>query len=308
MKKIIFSIFVIIVLSFVSVYFFMPGILFGLVQKIERKAGGLQEKNISVNGLNISYLEGGKGDPLVLIHGFGADKDNWTRMSKFLTPYFHVIAPDLPGFGESSKEPNDKYTIKDQAIFLKQFIDKIGVKSFHLGGNSMGGNISGQYAALYQDDLKSLFLIAPGGVFSSEPSEMFQILKNGEPNPLVAQNPEEYEKLLEFVFVEKPFIPGPVKSYLTEVAIENRDLNKKIFKIIKGSNSNEPMESLLKNVEVKTFILWGSEDRVLHPSGAKILGSIAKNSRVTVIKGVGHAPMIEMPEKTTELYLEFLKL
>jgi abhydrolase domain-containing protein 6 len=308
MKKIIFSIFVISVLGFASVYFFMPGTMFGLIQKIERKAGGLHEKIVSVNGLNIHYLEGGKGDPLVLIHGFGANKDNWTRIGKFLTPYFHVIAPDLPGFGDSSREPNDKYTIKDQALFLKQFVGKIGIKSFHLGGNSMGGNISGQYAALYQDDLKSMFLIAPGGVFSSKLSEMYQMLKNNEPNPLVAQNPEEYEKLLEFVFVDKPFIPGPIKTYLTEVAIENRYLNKKIFQILKDSSFNEPMESLLKNVDVKTFILWGSGDRVLHPSGAKILGSVVKNSKVTLLKGVGHIPMLEAPEKTAKLYLEFLKL
>ncbi|MCD4718911.1 MAG: alpha/beta hydrolase [Desulfobacula sp.] len=47
-----------------------------------------------------------------------------------LTPHFNVIAPDLPGFGESDKDPGEKYTIKDQAVFLKQFLNKIGIKSF----------------------------------------------------------------------------------------------------------------------------------------------------------------------------------
>jgi pimeloyl-ACP methyl ester carboxylesterase len=65
---------------------------------------------------------------------------------------------------------------------------------------------------------------------------------------------------------------------------------------------------LLKKVDVKTFILWGSEDRVLPASGANILGTIAKNFKVIVLKDVGHAPMIEAPEKTAKLYLEFLKL
>ena len=128
-----------------------------IVKKIERKASGLEQKSVEINGINIRYLEGGSGEPLVLIHGFGANKDNWTRIGKFLTPHFHVIAPDLTGFGESSKEPDGKYTIKDQAVFLKKFIEKIGIKSFHIGGNSMGGNIAGQYADLYQNDLKSLF-------------------------------------------------------------------------------------------------------------------------------------------------------
>ena len=84
---------------------------------MERKAGDLEQKSVEVNGMNIQYLEGGSEEPLVLIHGFGANKDNWTRIGKFLTPHFHVIAPYLPGFGESGEEPDGKDTIKNQAVF-----------------------------------------------------------------------------------------------------------------------------------------------------------------------------------------------
>ena len=308
MKKILLSVFTAIIVGFVVIYFFMPGTMFGIFQKIERKIGGLEQKSVVVNGMNIQYLEGGKGDPLILIHGFGANKDNWTRIGKFLTLHFHVIAPDLQGFGESDQNPEGKYTIKDQALFLKQFLNKIGIKSFHLGGNSMGGNIAGQYAALYQGDLKSLFLIAPGGVVSSKPSELFQMIKNGEANPLIARNKEEYEKLLDFVFVNKPFIPSPIKGFLAKEAIKNQDRNNKIFQLIKNPDLNEPMESLLKNTNIKTFILWGAEDRVLDSSGAKILESIMKNSKAVVLKNIGHVPMIEIPEKTAKLYLDFHKM
>jgi abhydrolase domain-containing protein 6 len=308
MKKTLISIFAIMLLGFVAVYFFMPGTMFEIVKKIERKAGGLEQKSVEVNGMNIQYLEGGSGEPLVLIHGFGANKDNWTRIGKFLTPHFHVIAPDLPGFGESSKEPDGKYTIKDQAVFLKKFIEKIDIKSFHIGGNSMGGNIAGQYAALYQNDLKSLFLIAPGGVVSSKPSEMYLMLKKGEANPLIARSVEEYEKLLDFVFFEKPFIPNSIKGFLVKETIKNQDSNKKIFQLLKAPNLNEPMESLLKSIDVKTFILWGAEDRVLDSSGAKILETVMANSKAIVLENTGHAPMIENPEKTAELYLDFHKI
>lgn len=308
MKKILLSVFAIIIVGFVAVYFFMPGTMFGIAKKFERKKGGLEQKSVLVNGMDIQYLEGGKGDSLVLIHGFGANKDNWTRIAKFLTPHFKVIAPDLPGFGESDDDPGGKYTIKDQAVFLKQFLNKIGIKSFHIGGNSMGGNIAGQYAALYQEDLISLFLLAPGGVVSSKPSKMAQMLKNGEPNPLIARSIEEYEKLLDFIFVKKPSIPSPIKGFLVKEAIKNQDRNKKIWQMIKGSNLNEPMESLLKNIDVKTFILWGAEDRVLDSSGAKILESIMKNSKAIVLENIGHVPMIEIPEETAKLYLEFHKM
>ena len=157
-------------------------------------------------------------------------------------------------------------------------------------------------------DLKSLFLIAPGGVVSSKPSQLFQMIKNGEPNPLIARTTEEYDKLLDFVFVKKPFIPFPIKSFLVKEAIKNQDSNKKIFQLIKDPDLNLPMESLLKNIDVKTFILWGDKDRVLDSSGAKILESIMKNSKALVLKNIGHVPMIEAPEKTAEVYLDFHKL
>ena len=309
MKKILLSIFAIVIIGLAIIYFFMPGTMFEIVKKLERKAGGLEQKSVIVNGMNIQYLEGGSGDPLVLIHGFGANKDNWTRISKFLTPHFKVIAPDLPGFGESGKNLEEKYTIKDQAVFLKLFLNKINInKSIHLGGNSMGGNIAGQYAALYQGDLKSLLLIAPGGVVSSKPSELFQMLKNGEQNPLVARSAKEYENLLSFVFVKNPFIPRPIKGFLVAEAIKNQDLNKKIFEQIKDSSLNKPMESLVKHIKVSTLIVWGAKDRVLHSSGAKILEAIMKNSKAIVLENIGHAPMIEIPEEIAKLYLDFHKI
>lgn len=64
----------------------------------------------------------------------------------------------------------------------------------------------------YSQDLKSLLLIAPGGVAFSQPSEMSRWLKEGKPNPLVAKNVADYERLLAFVFVKKPFIPLPIKN------------------------------------------------------------------------------------------------
>jgi abhydrolase domain-containing protein 6 len=174
----------VILIGLIGIYFLFPGVMFDLLQKAERSAGGLEQRGIDVNGLHIEYLEGGKGDPLVLLHGFGANKDNWTRIGKHLTPYFRVIAPDLPGFGQSSADPDGDYTIGIQAERVKAFVRTLGIKSFHLGGNSMGGNIAGVYAARYPEDLKSLLLVSPAGVASAEPSEMFRLLKEGKSNPL----------------------------------------------------------------------------------------------------------------------------
>jgi abhydrolase domain-containing protein 6 len=305
-KKIFIIVPVVILLGLVGVYLLLPGAIFDLLQKAERSAGGLKQRSIEVKGLRIEYLEGGKGDALVLLHGFGANKDNWTRIGKYLTPHFRVIAPDLPGFGESSPDPEGDYTISVQAKRVKAFVQALGIKSLHLGGSSMGGNIAGAYASSYSKDLKSLLLIAPGGVASSEPSEMNRRLKAGKPNPLVVRNVEDYERLLDFVFVKRPFIPLPIKKVLIQEAIEHQPLNRKIFKQLRSSVDVPPLEVLLKGLSVKTLIVWGAQDRVLHISGAKILESVMSKAKVEVMDAMGHLPRIEKPEETAVLYLSFL--
>lgn len=308
MKKIVILVPSVILLGLIGVYFLFPETMFVLLRKAERAAGGLTQHRIDVNGVDIEYLEGGKGDALVLIHGFGANKDNWTRIGKYLTPHFRVIALDLPGFGESGQDPNGDYTISNQVEWVRAFVRAMGIQSLHLGGNSMGGNIAGAYASRYPEDIKSLLLIAPGGVASSEPSEMFLRLKEGKPNPLVAKSVEDYERLLDFVFVTRPFIPRPIKRLLIQEAIEHQPLNKKIFKQLRSAANVPPLEVLLNGLSVPTLIVWGSQDRVLHVSGTKIIESVMPNARVEIMDAVGHLPMIEKPEETAVLYLGFLDL
>ena len=106
-----------------GIYFIFPETAINILVQLERNVvGGVRQNNITVDGLNIEYLEGGKGETLVLLHGFGADKDNWTRTARYLTPHYRIIAPDLPGFGESSS-PNDiEYTVSAQVERLKAFV------------------------------------------------------------------------------------------------------------------------------------------------------------------------------------------
>ena len=295
-----------VLLGLAGLYYLFPGAMFDLLQKAERKAAGLEPRSIDVNGLRMAYLEGGNGDALVLLHGFGANKDNWTRIGKYLTPHFRVIAPDLTGFGESSPAPGGDYAIRVQAERVKAFVRALGIRSFHLGGNSMGGHIAGVYASRYPEDLKSLLLIAPGGVASAEPSEMVRRLEQGKPNPLVVRNVEEYERLLDFVFVKQPFIPFPIKKVLIQEAVAHQPRNREIFKQLRSELGTSPLEILLKGATVKTLVVWGEKDRVLHVSGAGILQSVMARAEAAVMADVGHLPMIEKPEKTSKSYLRFL--
>ena len=290
----------------VAVYHLFPEAAYKVLVKAERAAAGLEPHRVQVGVLRFEYLEGGEGESLVLLHGFGANKDHWTRIGRYLTPHFRVIAPDLTGFGESSPAPDGDYTIRAQATQVDALVRTLGIPSFHLGGSSMGGQTAGVYAAVYPEKVKSLLLIAPGGVVSSEPSEMQRRLAAGEPNPLVAGDAAEFDRLMDFVFVKRPFIPAPIKGVLVQEAMAHRLLNFDIFKQIRDSRNVAPLENLLRGETVPTLIIWGSQDRVLHVSGAAVLEAAMPNARVVVMKGVGHIPMIEKPKETAAGILAFL--
>ena len=171
----------------------------------------------------------------------------------------------------------------------------------------MGGNIAGIYAAQHPENVISLWLVAPGGVVSAEPSEMRRELNAGNPNPLVVESVEDYKRLLDFIFVKRPFIPGPMLKQLAGDAIRNRPLNQNIFKQIDMASNTTGLESTLNGSAVPTLILWGTDDRVLHVSGAKILESVMPKAQVAIMEGIGHLPMIEKPGETAEIYINFLR-
>ncbi len=279
-----------------------PQITVSLAQRAERHRAGLTEAAIEAANHRIAYLAGGTGDHLLLLHGFGADKDNWVRVARYLTPHFHVIAPDLPGFGESTHDPNARYAIDDQVQRLHAFVQVLGLGTFHLGGNSMGGNIAGIYAARYPGEIKSLWLLAPGGVATAQPSELFTRLVAGD-NPLLVDSFEGFDRLLDFVFVTPPHIPRSVEQYLATQAVTHRAFNEKIFQDLVAFP--QPLEPALQGFAAPTLITWGDTDRLLHVSGAAILAALVKDGHVAILEHCGHVPMIERPQENAEQFLRF---
>jgi pimeloyl-ACP methyl ester carboxylesterase len=304
-KKLLIALPVAILLGLVALYHFFPETVFSLLARADRSASGLAQHQIRVDGLQFAYLEGGKGDVLVLLHGFGANKDNWVRISRHLTPHFRVIAPDLIGFGESDLAPDNDYSMRAQVIRVRQFVRTLGIQGLHLGGSSMGGYIAGAYASLYPDEIHSLLLIAPGGVAAAAPSEMIRRIAEGQSVPLLVADMADYERLLDFVFYNRPFIPGPVKRTLAAEAIARRPHYLAIWHQLLGSRDTPPLEDRVRGLTVPTLVVWGARDRVLHVSGAEILSAAMPKARATVLDAIGHLPMIEKPEETARVYLDF---
>jgi len=269
---------------------------------VERWRSDLELKEIILPGeLRYVYLEGGQGEPLILLHGFGANKDNFTRVARFLTPHYRVIIPDHIGFGESSHPQDASYKAGTQAARIRTLAKSLGITQLHLGGSSMGGHIAMMYAALYPDEVKSLWLLDPGGIWSAPRSELGEIIgKTGE-NPLMAKNEDEFVEIFKFTMADHPFIPRAILNVMAQERIKNYELEKRIFKEITADSA----ENYVKDLKTPTLIVFGNKDRAIHPATADILHKLMPHSEVIMMKGIGHLPMIENPKQSAKDYLTF---
>lgn len=275
---------------------------------MERWRAGLVEKRASVPGFELAYLEGAAasdGEALVLIHGFGANKDNFTRVSAPLAKQYRVLIPDLPGFGESSKPAEASYAIKDQVERVRAFVQGQGVTRVHLAGSSMGGFIATQYAATYPGEVGSLWLLGPAGTrAASEHSELRQLIAEKGDNPLLSPRPEDFARTMEFVMHKPPFMPYSIKWLLAQHAAASYDLNKRIF-----AQLNEPstqfLDDRIKGLATPALVVWGKQDRALSYKAADTYKALMPNAQVILMDNIGHLPMLEAPAQSAQDYLAF---
>lgn len=273
---------------------------------LERGRADLELKQISVDGLDIAYLEGGQGEPLVLVHGFGADKDNFTRVAAHLTGQYRIISLDLPGFGDSSKPDDADYRVEAQAERLHAFAQALGVKRAHFGGSSMGGAIITAYALKYPDETASLWLLGPGGLSKAFDSELGQRIKETGKNPLLAQTPEEFPAIMEFVMSKPPFFPHSFKRVLGERAAADYPLHVRIFEQLNDPKQPHPtLDGLIKDIQAPTLVVWGNEDRALNYQASEIYKAEMPKAQIIIMDGIGHLPMVEAPRQSAEDYLAF---
>lgn len=305
-----FSIVLLLVLSPLAVaYYSLPHHFTQPLLDVNRALSGLSEKTVPVGPHTVHYLEGGLGDagaePLVLLHGIFAEKDHWVDFARPLTGRYRVIAPDLPGFGESSRLPDQTYDYAAQTERLKDLLDVWGVRRVHLAGNSMGGTIAVLFAIAHPERVASVALIgAPHGIRSPQPSRMDGLVDTGKA-PLVARTPTEFAQMMGLVFAQQPFLPYPILHATEHAALRNADSNTRLWNA--QLKDRYLLDSRISALQLPTLVLWGERDQVFDASGAELLRSRLKNPRIEVLPGVGHLPMMEVPSATAQKYASFLE-
>jgi abhydrolase domain-containing protein 6 len=273
----------------------------------ERSAAGLEPDRIAVGELDIAYLRNKEtvdGDTIVLIHGFGANKDNWTRLARELTDEFNVYAIDLPGHGDSSKELDLGYRFEDQVQHVARILDALNIDQAHLMGNSMGGAITALYSATFPEQVRSAVLFNPAGIFEYE-SELVELVTEGD-NPLIPKESGDFDRLLDFALEKRPFVPWPILGVMEEKAIANREVNQVIFAAIRDTGFESDFRTAIREVTVPVLVVWGKEDRVINYRNADLFVEAIPRSTKAILDDIGHAPMVEAPKRSAQLFRDFI--
>ena len=252
----------------------------------------MRQKEVVVDGYTIHTLDGGHGQPLVILHGIFSRKENWLKVGRKLDAYTRVIIPDLPGFGDNANLPTEEYAVEKQAQRIIAMLNELGIKQFHISGSSMGGAIAAHIARDYPDRVLSVaFLGSPFGVKTPEPSEHDLLLAEGRQTPLIANDAESSKRRDAWLAPQTPYFHDILRRAWPPEESADEDIRIGIWQVMTG---NPPgLLRIAEEITAPTLIFWCDGDRVFHRSGAKTLAEALQKAHLYGMKDCGHSPVID---------------
>ena len=240
----------------------------------------------------------GSGIPLVLVHGFLGSSDMWNPQINFFKNNFRVIAPALPGFGNSSSIDSCD-SIECMAKKILNLLEKKEIKKFNLLGHSMGGMIVQEIAKIAGE--KILKLICYGtGPRGNIPGRFETIDQSREKLKINGLKDTAY-RIAKTWFIEKE---KAKYFYLCEEAGKQTSIEAMDNGLVAMKNW-DGVENL-KNIKNETLIVWGDQDKAYNFNQVETLNSSIPNCDLKIIRGCSHNVHLENPDEFNTVVEKFL--
>ncbi len=262
----------------------------------EAEASGPSAQKVEIDGRLLRYLDLGEGGtPLVLVHGFGGDLNNWLFNQPALAAERRVIALDLPGHGESGKQlhSGDAAELSQAVLGL---LDHLKLERVHLAGHSMGGLVSLTVTNQAPERVASLTLIASAGLGEDINGDYLQGF--AEANNRNALKPQLTQLFSDPALVTRQMLEDMLKfKRLEGVDQALRQLNTALFE---GGRQRVDLRNVVSRQP--SLVIWGSDDAIIPVRHAQGL-----EAQVEVLPGQGHMVQLEAAEQVNQLMATFLK-
>jgi len=239
-----------------------------------------------------TYLESGKGTPLIILHGLMGNLSNFDEVfDHFSNLGFHVIMPELPLY----TLPIIKTNVKNLSKFIKNFVKFKGMDKYILMGNSLGGHIALYHAKLNPENVIGMILTGSSGLYENSMGESYP--KRGDY--------EYIKKKTQDVFYDPNMATKEVVDDVFET-LNNRNRLIRTLAIAKSAIRHN-MSKDLPTMNQPTCLIWGKNDTVTPPDVAEEFHKLLPNSELFWLDKCGHAPMMERPKEFNVLLEEWLK-
>src|SRR3989338_7654041 len=277
------------------------------------------------DGVPLYYEIAGKGKPIVFVHGWAMNSNVWKYQMDELSKDFQIIVIDLRGHGKTAKPPSPPLEKGDKRGFdifvndLKELIDSLAIKKFTLAGWSMASFTIARYYFKYPEDVEKLILISGTPRFVSEndypygqPMSMIKRLERNlkRNNPLSPFDKGDYENhIREFCgkfFISDERIDDSKLSGI-ESLMFNEDFPPSSDVVLQTLNFllQDDIKDNLRDIKVPTLIIHGSIDKICPVGAGKYLAREIHDSKMVILKGVGHTPFLTQPEKVNKEIKDF---
>jgi 2-hydroxy-6-oxonona-2,4-dienedioate hydrolase len=236
------------------------------------------------------YVEEGKGEPLVLLHGLFGALSNFKDLVDYFKNSYTVIIPLLPLYDLTLLETS----VSGLSRFVTKFIEHQKLNKFHLLGNSLGGHIGLVYALKHQDKVRTITLTGSSGLFENGMGETYP--KRGDYNYV--------QKKTELTFYDPKVA---TKELVDEVfsIINNRLKALKIIALARSAIKHN-LGDELQEIKAPVCLIWGKNDTITPPMVAEEFHKLLPTSELHWIDKCGHAPMMEVPVEFNAILSEFL--
>ena len=247
---------------------------------------------------NIYVDDIGKGFPFVFVHGYLGSSEMWCFQKNYFSKYCRVIAPALPGFGESHSVKSLN-SINDMAKNIIEMLNQKKIDRFNLIGHSMGGMIVQEITKIIGDRVNKLICFATGSIgdipgrFETMDETREQLKKEGAKISFSRVPPKWFVKGNK----DKNYFL--CENAVSNVSVETADNALLAMKNWKGIDN-------LKNIENETLIIWGDKDISYNFDQVDTLNKNIKNSRLEIFKDCAHNVHLEQPDKFNNLVKEFI--
>ncbi len=257
------------------------------------EGAGPAVETAEAGGRKVSYAGAGdSGDVVLLVHGYGGDRNSWLFLQEPLAARYRVYALDLPGHGTSAKDVGDG-SVELLADAVLAVLDAVGCDRAHLVGHSLGGAAVLAAAARAPERVASLTLFAPAGFGPSINADYVRGFA-------AAQTRRELKPLVGQLFADEQLVTRQVvDDLLAYKRLDGVDaaLATLAGTLLDGDEQRIDSDAALRALggTVPVTVVWGSADRIIPPGQGMAVADAAPGAVVRVIDGAGHMPHMERP-------------